>query len=289
MKALFILCTLLFFSSVLFAQDTLFMKKGKIIPCKITEIRIDEITYKDFDNLDGPNIIIRKADVNKIHYQNGKVVNLVSEETEVKKEKKIIDKNECVKFIFLSPLFDNLGFAYEIKLKMSQNLEIKAGYIGISNQLSNLLGDYNLQGAYFCGGIKFILGQNSQDYYLNDIKYLHPLKGRYIKPEFIVSTIDYTNKQYNYSYNSNNNTSMVNYRKTLYGINIIFGKQYIFGNSLTFDPYFGFGYGLVSTTKKSGIEINDDQTIFNYGGCLMTTEEFPIIITGGFTFGYIFK
>lgn len=284
MKILYILCTLLLFYSVSFAQDTLFMKNGKTIPCKITEIRTNEITYKDFDNLEGPNIIIPKAGVNKIHYQNGKVVSISSDEADVKKEMKIINKKSCVKFIFLSPLFENLGFVYERKLKMGQNLEIRAGYIGIGNRLSNLMGNNYTKGAYFCGGIKFIMGQTSQDYYLNDIKYLHPLKGRYIKPEIIFSTIDYS---YDYYYNGNNT---VNYRKTLYGINIIFGKQYIFGKSITFDPYFGFGYGLVSTTKISGTVINDYyQTIFNYGGDIMFIEEFPIMITGGFTFGYIFK
>jgi len=141
MKNLFVLCTLLFFYSVLFSQDTLFMKNGKTIPCIITEIRTDEITYKDFDNPEGPNIFIPKASINKIRYQNGKIVNLLSDVTEMKKEKKIIDKNECVKFIFLSPLFDNLGFVYERKLKMGENLEIRAGYIGIGNNLSKLLGN----------------------------------------------------------------------------------------------------------------------------------------------------
>jgi len=285
MKNLFVLCTLLFFYSVSFSQDTLFMKNGKTIPCIITEIRTDEITYKDFDNPEGPNIFIPKASINKIRYQNGKIVNLLSDVTEMKKEKKIIDKNECVKFIFLSPLFDNLGFVYERKLKMGENLEIRAGYIGIGNNLSKLLGNNYTQGAYICGGVKFIMGQTSQDYYLDDVKYLHPLKGRYIKPEFIFSTIDYS---YDYFYNNKNN--IVNFRKTLYGINIIFGKQYIFGKSITFDPYFGFGYGLVSSKKISGTESEYYlQTEFNYGADIMFIEEFPIIITGGFTFGYIFK
>jgi hypothetical protein len=286
MKALFILCTLLFFSSVLFAQDTLFMKKGQIIPCKITEIRIDEITYKDFDNLDGPNIIIRKSDVNKIHYQNGKVVNLVSEETEVKKETKIIDKNDCIKFIFLSPLFENLGFVYERKLKMGLNLEIKAGYIGIGNTISNLLGNKNTTGAYICGGVKFILGQKSHDYYIDGVKFLHPLCGRYIKPELIFSTIKYSQEDYYYP-----NYTEVTYRNNLYGINIIFGKQYILGKSITFDPYFGVGYGFISTKKISGTEPHNEYStdLYNFGGAIMLMNEFPILVTGGFTFGYIFK
>ena len=262
------------------------MKNGKTIPCKITEIRPDELTYKDYDNLEGPNIIIHKEGINKIIYQNGKVVNLSSEELQVKKEPEIINKNQCVKFIFLSPLFENLGFVYEIKLKMSQNLEIKAGYIGIGHNISDLLGNKNSNGAYICGGVKFILGQKSHDYYIDGVKFLHPISGRYIKPEFIFSTIQYTQEDYFYpSYTE------VTYRNNLYGINIIFGKQYIFGKNLTFDPYFGIGYGFVSTKKISGTEPQNESSpdLYNVGSAIMLMNEFPILITGGFTFGYIFK
>ena len=262
------------------------MKKGKIIQCKITEIHIDEITYRDYDNLEGPNIIIRKADVNKIHYQNGKVVNLASEEAEVKKETEIINKNQSVKFIILSPLFENLGFVYERKLKMGLNLEMKAGYIGIGNNISNLLGNKNNTGAFICGGVKLILGQKSHDYYIDGVKFLHPLKGRYIKPELIFSTIKYT--QVDYSYNS---VTEVTYRNNLYGITIIFGKQYFFGKSITFDPYFGVGFGYISTKKISGTTPYFEYTadLYNFGGAIMLMNEIPVLVTGGFTLGYIFK
>lgn len=284
MKILYILCTLLFFYSVSSAQDTLFMKKGNAIPCKITEIRTDEITYKDFDNLEGPNIIIPKGSIKEIHYQNGKVVNLTAEVVTVKKETKIIDKNQCVKFNILSPLFDNIGLIYERKLNMRQNLEIRAGYIGITDNISKLLGNNYTKGLYVCGGVKFIMGQKSQDYYLDDIKYLHPMQGRYIKPEFIFSSIDYS---YDYYYNGNNT---VRKKKDLYGIIMIFGKQYMFSKSITFDAYIGLGYGIVDSKILSGKDSeNFYETEFNFGGGLMVTEEFPLIMTGGFTFGYSFK
>jgi len=260
------------------------MKNGKTISCKITEIRTDEITYKDFDNLEGPNIIIPKGNIKEIHYQNGKVVNLTAEVVTEKKETKIIDKNQCIKFNILSPLFDNLGFVYERKLNMRQNIEIRAGYIGIDDNISKLLGNNYTKGVYVCGGVKFIMGQKSQDYYLDDIKYLHPMQGKYIKPEFIFSSIDYS---YDYYYNGNNT---VRKKKDLYGFIMIFGKQYMFSKSVTFDAYIGFGYGIVDSKILSGKDSdNFYETEFNFGGGLMVTEEFPLIMTSGFTFGYSFK
>jgi len=284
MKILLILNMLLLLNSVLFGQDTLFTKKGKTISCKITEIRTDEITYKDFDNLDGPNIIIPISSIKEIHYQNGKVANMTSEEVSVKKKVDIINKNQCIKFNILGPLFDNFGVNYERKLNMRQNLDIRVGYIGIDDNISNLLGNNYTKGFYVSGGVKFIMGQKSQDYYIDEIKYLHPMQGRYIKPEFIFATIDYS---YDYFYYVN---STVHLKKNLYGLIMNFGKQYMFSKSITFDPYIGFGYGIVSSKIISGKEDeNYIQTEFNYGGCIMLTEEFPLIITGGFTLGYCFK
>lgn len=284
MKKVLFICTLLLLNFISFAQDTLFLKNNNIVSCKITEVRTNEITYKDYDNLEGPNIFIPISSISKIKYSNGKIVDLIAAKIEKGNDIKVIDKKDAIKFIFFSPLFENLGFVYERKLKMGQNLEIRAGYIGIGNTLSELLGNKNTIGFYVCGGIKFIVGQKSQEHYIDDIKYLHPLKGKYIKPELVYSTINYSVEDYYYP-----NTTKINYQKSLYGINIIFGKQYIFGKSVTFDPYIGFGYGLVTSKTISGTIHNDYQSEFNFGSDLLLTEDFPIMITGGFTFGYVFK
>jgi len=129
------------------------------------------------------------------------------------------------------------------------------------------------------------MGQKTQEFYLNDVKYIHPMQGRYIKPEFIFSTIDYS-----YNYDHYNGFSTVHVMRNLYGFLLIFGKQYMFSKSITFDPYFGFGYGISSLKVISGKQDpNYIQTEFNYGGGIMLTEDFPLMITGGFTFGYCFK
>lgn len=72
MKAILI-CTLCFVQLCLSAQDSIYKRTGDVIPAKILEIGIKEISYKRFDLLDGPLYIISKNDISKIKYATGTV------------------------------------------------------------------------------------------------------------------------------------------------------------------------------------------------------------------------
>ncbi len=53
------------------AQDIITLKSGDEIKAKVVEISSTEIKYKRFDNLNGPTVVITKADVFTIKYENG--------------------------------------------------------------------------------------------------------------------------------------------------------------------------------------------------------------------------
>ena len=53
------------------AQDIIRKISGEIIVTEIQTIGIDDIEYKQFDNLDGPNLKILKKEVAKILFENG--------------------------------------------------------------------------------------------------------------------------------------------------------------------------------------------------------------------------
>ena len=53
------------------AQDMLILKSGEDINAKIVEIGTQEISYKKFENLDGPVYTIQKEKIFMIKYQNG--------------------------------------------------------------------------------------------------------------------------------------------------------------------------------------------------------------------------
>lgn len=72
MKEILIMCTLLFAGiSQALPQDILLMKNGDEIETKIIEIGINEIKYKKYSHLDGPNHVCLKSDVFMIKYENG--------------------------------------------------------------------------------------------------------------------------------------------------------------------------------------------------------------------------
>ena len=54
-----------------FAQDTIVLKTGNEIIAKVSEITIDMVKYKKFDNLSGPDYYKRKPEVLLIRFANG--------------------------------------------------------------------------------------------------------------------------------------------------------------------------------------------------------------------------
>lgn len=53
------------------AQDILTKKNGVEIKVKISEVNQNEIKYKMFDNLNGPNYTVNKSDIFMLKYENG--------------------------------------------------------------------------------------------------------------------------------------------------------------------------------------------------------------------------
>jgi hypothetical protein len=59
-------------SFTLQAQDQIILKSGETIQAKVLELAPEQIKYKRFDHLSGPTIVIARADVFLINYENGK-------------------------------------------------------------------------------------------------------------------------------------------------------------------------------------------------------------------------
>jgi hypothetical protein len=72
MKTIFFLfCFLLCSTFSSFAQDTIWMKNGSIVPAVVQEISPEEVRYKRFGLEDGPLYIERKSAIVAIRYRNG--------------------------------------------------------------------------------------------------------------------------------------------------------------------------------------------------------------------------
>lgn len=55
------------------AQDLIVLANGNVIKAKVTKIEGEKISYKNYDNLDGPELVIFTSDVISINYENGTV------------------------------------------------------------------------------------------------------------------------------------------------------------------------------------------------------------------------
>lgn len=75
-RPMWLMLTLCFISIVssqnLLSQDIIVLNNGEKITSKVIVIGISDITYKKFDNLEGPDYIIAKDDVLKITYEDGR-------------------------------------------------------------------------------------------------------------------------------------------------------------------------------------------------------------------------
>jgi hypothetical protein len=85
MKQVKLLTFMLLISSVVLGPDIILLKDGSEIKAKVTEIGVDDIKYKKYENLGGPVYVLKKADVFMITYENGqKEVIKVEEQPEGK-------------------------------------------------------------------------------------------------------------------------------------------------------------------------------------------------------------
>ncbi len=270
---IYLLIVCLFFSLLANSQDIIRTKKDTILS-KVVEIGIEEIKYRNFNNLDGPIFVLPKTDVIEITYENGTKTLLKPDSYDVTTAATSMrNKTHAVKYEFLSPLGGDLVFGYETMLKVGTNLEFKIGLIGVG------FGENaeNASGVFFKGGVKFL---TRPSYVQRGIKYSHGLAGFYIKPEVIFNT--YKKKEVNSGVTKANITN--------YALDIVFGKQYILGNSVTMDFYFGIGYGIRSTSYDTNSINNSDfenEGSYEYSH-IFGGKDSPLVTTGGFTIGVLF-
>jgi len=70
-KKVLLIISLFLFSISVYAQDVITLRSGEQIKAKVTEISATEIRYKRFEHIDGPTMVILRADVFAINYENG--------------------------------------------------------------------------------------------------------------------------------------------------------------------------------------------------------------------------
>lgn len=290
-----VVLSILFFISIaaVQAQDLIIKKNNETIKAKILEVGTTEIKYKLFDSPEGPTFTVNKRDVKsmKIQSENGKsdkVMNVTDDPMSVGNAA-IVDKTSSIKFHFFSPLTHKLAFTYEWMVRPGFNWEAGVGFVGPGVGLFDQVINLHPRGFYIRTGPKFLLGSSS-DIEIEGARYAHPLKGRYFKIEAIMYTLSKNYKQE--VYNPNTNVIETFPVQTSYwgaALDLIYGRQYIFGNSITVGWYTGLGYGFENkntTYSNNNLILDYDPSRYSH---TFFGEKFPITYTAGFNIGYIFK
>ena len=295
----------IFFSNTGFAQslrDTIVTKSNEQIICKITKITDTEIEYKKSMEADAIVFVISKDKVRQIRYADGTVEVITRDEMDMNAEYEILDKRQAIKFHFFSPFRDYMAFTYEKSIKMGTNIEATAGIINSSFFSFGMFDGYEhlTQGMFLSSGVKFNLGNS---YYMKGMKFSHPLKGKYFKPELTYTAYSVRNMDYTIYDDVTYNSTTYRTDKSVNGLALMlnYGNQYILGNTLTFGFSVGIGYSFAWTaysnkdlenalnqqTSNTYYDLYDyTANMFNH---VRAGERSAIGFSSTITLGYIFK
>ncbi|MFH1004594.1 MAG: hypothetical protein V1781_03740 [Bacteroidota bacterium] len=265
-------------------EDVIVKKDGSSLKVKVSELETDNVKFKLYNNPDGPTMSLKKSEIKTV-IVDGQVVYEYKEDPRSTSNKAILNKTSSLKFHFFSPLKHHIAFSYEWMLNPGFNWECGIGIIGPGvSAIDNITGR-NPSGAFLRVGPKFLLGSSS-DVEIEGAVYSHPLKGRYFKIEMILNAM---NVKYTDSYSYYGSGPIVYSKKYQSMVfDIIYGRQFILGNTITIAYYLGMGYGFESVTTIGNISNNFDLDPIRHSHWYFG-KNFPLTFTSGFTIGYIIK
>ena len=251
------------------AQDIIVKANNDSLRVKIVQITLDKIRFRFYGMKTGPISEIHKNQVKQIIYENGSTLTIVYNLFDISKDLLIKEKFRSAKIDIFSPLLNHITVGYEHRIKLGMNAEIKGSYIGwrVNKTLDKT------EGFFVKGGVRFIKCTNT---IRKGLKYMHPMKGSYLKPELIFGR--YTSIEDGHKINFSN-----------FGASLMFGRQYILGNVICLDFYGGAGVGhqINSRGDSSTLSAKGDDFSYCYSH-LFFGKKVPIILTGGFMVGIIF-
>jgi hypothetical protein len=259
-----------------------------VIKAKILEMGAEEIKYKLYSNPDGPVMTVKKKDVDNVKI-DGQVVYEKKEDPMSVSNNSIQDRTSTFKFYFFSPLANHIDVGYEWMNKPGFNWDVALGIIGPGvSSTENRKG----KGVFLRGGPKFLLG-SSADVVTEDTKdrYAHPLRGKYIKVEMILSAFSSVNHMdsipfyQTYPYTGGKIEYKNQYQSLT--LDIQYGRQYIFGNTMTLAWFAGIGYSFEGKTSTLSYKYKDREFDLARYSHTYFGKNFPMIFTWGVTVGYI--
>lgn len=264
MRSLYLLLLMLVGFVSAQAQDKIYRKNGKTVEAQVLEIGTDEIKYKIFGQGDGPIYVLERDRVSKIVYANGRTEKFEAGLSLTDPERYAGQATQAIKFDFMGPLIGYAQIGYEKSTGVGRGYEATLAIIGAGkNQRVDFYdgNNYRLEkrnqfGLAASFGYKF----NKLPTFLfsRNTRFTHLMQGSYLKP--IVYLGNYSENRV--AYKANQQYTLERQNITFGAIQAELGKQWVFGEKILLDTYFGLGYGF--DNKKQDSYYYDDGSAFNY-------------------------
>lgn len=266
-KILFLLTLLICCSQLLHAQDKIYRKNGKIVLCKVLEVGSSEVKYREANDPNGPIYILETDRIKKIVYENGKVETFKDDFRDP--ERYADDRNKALKVNFFSPLYGYFEMAYEKNMGYGKAYELSLGIIGAGK--SEMIEYYNNQfgqikrspfGAFVSAGYKF--GKLPDFILFGKSRASHLMQGTYVKPILYLG-----HYKENQVIDKGSIIEIGKQQVTFGALQLELGRQWVMGNKLLIDSYWGLGYGFDNKKDayqyyNSSTNYYNDFAAFNY-------------------------
>ena len=274
----------LFLTTKLFCQDVLVKKDSSKIEVKVLEVRTNELKYKLFTYLDGPDIIISKKEVAYVIYANGvKEIFNISNTTEIEQVdsfylfKPTIWQGDTSRLKrYKEPkLSDYININFDVGIVVNDNYANKprSNYIRLGSQGSPESETYSVsqkkQMEYgYSIGFNFLAGKSPYVKHLIGINYLKSTG------EFIFEhSLGYYDNQ---TQTSIGYTKKATYRSTVHYGNFQTGIRFIIYKRLCLDNIISVNIPFKTINKVNGYETNSRR---NYSSNNVETYYFNDEIT----------
>ncbi|MDE3143899.1 MAG: hypothetical protein KGL19_07075 [Bacteroidota bacterium] len=293
MKTLFLFAALLFLSAIsLNAQDKIYRNNGKIIEAKVIETGASEIKYKEYKSNDDLIYVLETDKIKKIVFENG--MEKKFEDNYKDPERYTGQSNQAIKINFFAPLYGYTELSYEKSTGVGKGYELSLGIIGAGkSQLLNY-GSYGVGevsrgqfGLFVSAGYKF--GKMPDFIIFGKTRSSHLMQGAYLKPIVYLG-----NYKENTIITKANTASEVGKQNITFGaLQLEFGRQWIFGDKLLLDIYWGLGYGIDNKKDSYQYYSNtynsfDSYSAFNYANSRLGKTP-GVSVTFGVKVGLLIK
>lgn len=237
------------------AQDILVKTDSTKIECVVSKISEYEISYKAYDNQDGPSYVVQKVNVAYIIYKNGKKEIITAPPFIEVVDPSLVLKNS-IRVNGSAPIFGHISAEYERQIKPQISITSELGYIGFR---SDFLYGYKLNGFYGTTGLRVYNKDFERPYRSQKADVV---AGAYLFTKLHAETFSARLER-----QSSASLSRYNFRNSALGISLGGGASIHFFRYLNIDIGGGFGYNILQTHLPEPTiyykDIDDSQTYFS--------------------------